>query len=122
MAEAFAQKLGPDLAEDKVGSALIGVVQSIIFRQVMPKLQAADADENGEGGEGEKDSFEDLMHLASAVQKLSSAQKTDADRVLKIRQTVLAQAAAVVVSEGKSRGLNAETVAEIRAKVLGVKA
>jgi hypothetical protein len=112
MAGVFAQKLGPDIAEGSVGSALIEIVQSIMFKQIMPKL-AAGADED-------KDSFEDLMFLASAVQKLTGAQKTDVDRVLKIRKEVVAQAAEAAVSTAKSRGMSAETVNAIRESVLGI--
>jgi hypothetical protein len=112
MAGVFAQKLGPDITEGSVGSALIEIVQSIMFKQIMPKL-AAGADE-------EKDSFEDLMFLASAVQKLTGAQKTGVDRVLKIKKETVVQAAEAAVGEAKSRGLSADTVAAIRAKVLGV--
>jgi hypothetical protein len=117
MAGVFAQKLGPDIAEGSVGSALVEVVQSIMFRQMMPKLAA------GAGAEGEAaaaDSAEDMMFLARAVQSLIGAQKSDTDRILKIRKETAVKAAEAAAGEAKSRGLNAETVAAIRAKVLGV--
>jgi Protein of unknown function (DUF3486) len=112
MAGVFAQKLGPDVLEGSIGTSLIEVAQSIVFRQLMPKLANKE--------EEDKDTFEDLMFMASAVQKLQSAQKGDVDRVLKIKKETVVAAAEAAVGEAKSRGLNAETVAAIRAKVLGV--
>lgn len=114
MASVFATRLGPDLAEGTVGAALIEVVQSIAFRQMMPKLAA--------GADGAADSAEDLMFLASAVQKLASAQKTDTERVLKVRRETAAKAADAAAGEARARGLDANAVAAIRAKVLGVAA
>jgi hypothetical protein len=121
MAGVFAQKLGPDIAEGSVGSALVEVVQSIMFKQMMPKL-AASAAAGPDGEAAAADSAEDMMFLARAVQSLIGAQKSDTDRILKIRKETAVKAAEAAVGEAKSRGLSADTVAAIRAKVLGVAA
>lgn len=64
---------------------------------------------------------ESVMFLSRSLKDLASAQKTDADRIVKLKQEALKQAATAVEKVGKAKGLTADTVKEIRAAVLGIK-
>lgn len=112
-AAAIVEKLGPDAADGSLGALLIEIVQNIAFKIAQDRLR----DPEGPGL-----NMEDLMFLTSAVQKLASAQKTDADRLLKIRQELAKDAAKAVEKAGKSAGLTSETIETIKHAVLGVAA
>lgn len=62
---------------------------------------------------------EDAMFLASAIQKLASAEKTNDDRITKARDAAVAAAAKRAGAAAKSKGLSKDTVEFITAKVLG---
>lgn len=111
-AAAIVSQIGPDAAEGKVGQMLIEVVQNIAFKIAREKL----TDPDGPGLD-----MEGLMFLTSSVQKLASAQKTDADRILKIRQETRKAVAADVDTLGKKLGWSAETAQTVRAQILGVR-
>lgn len=110
-ATAIAEQLGPGATEGKLGAVLIEMVQGIAFK--IAKDRARDPDGPGL-------TMEDLNDLASSVQKLTSAQKTDTDRALKIRQEFAKLAVKEVEKVGKAKGLSAETVHDIAHAVLGV--
>lgn len=109
-ASAIVQNLGPDAGEGQVGRLLIQVVQNIAFKVARTQLTGG-----GELG------MEELMFLTSSVQKLASAEKTDADRVAKLRADWAKEKAAEVGQLGKKLGWSAETAAQVRAEIMGVR-
>ncbi|MAI62428.1 MAG: hypothetical protein CBB87_08130 [Micavibrio sp. TMED27] len=79
-------------------------------------------------GDGENEvtlDAKEAMQLASSLEKLSKAQKLDADRELKIREEVrkeaLKEATEIVETTVKEKGLSADMVKELKEKFLGVK-
>jgi hypothetical protein len=111
-ANAIVGQLGPDAAEGKVGQLLIEVVQNIAFKIAREKLV------NPEGpGMG----MEELMFLTSSVQKLTSAQSTDTTRRQKIEEAALKLAAKRVDQVAKAQGWSADTAAQVRAQIMGVR-
>ncbi len=62
----------------------------------------------------------DVMMLARAIKDLSSADKTRADQVLKIRKELMAKAAASIERVAGKRGLSEETIQELRRDILGM--
>lgn len=111
IASVFATTLGPEIATGNLGQALTEVVQSIVFRQMLPKLASADAD---------ADSAEDLMLLGSTVQKLASADKMNAERILKIRKETMAMAAQEVKKVGDEIGAPKDMIKKFEKAILGV--
>lgn len=110
-AAAIVGTLGPDAAEGKVGQLLIEVTQNIAFKIARERLNRAD----GPGLD-----MEELMFLTSSIQKLTAAQKTDTDRIVKIRQEALKGAAAAAARAAKAGGISKDTVDAITRAVLGV--
>ena len=110
-ANAIVQNLGPDAAEGQVGKLLIQVVQGIVFKIARSTITA----------EGPALDMEQLMFLTSSVQKLASAEKTDADRVSKLRAEWAKEKASEVGQLGKKLGWSAETAAQVRAEIMGVR-
>jgi hypothetical protein len=113
-AAALVSKLGPDAAEGQVGALLIEVTQNIAFKLARDQLTKP---------EGPSLGMEELMFLASTVQKLTGAQKTDTDRILRVRQEVAKSAAQAAERVAKAAGgISKETIAKITEAVLGVAA
>jgi len=110
-ASALVGQLGPDAAEGKIGQLLIEIVQNIAFKIAREKLTNPDGPGIG---------MEELMFLTSSVQKLASAQKTDQDRIARIRADALKSAAAAAEEAAKSKGYSKDTVEFIKNAVLGV--
>jgi arginine repressor len=85
-------------------------------------MQTMTAAVENEDGEAQPITFspEDAMFLASALQKLASAQKTDTDRNLTLQREMAKQAASRAEDAMKARGMSAETIDAIKHAVLGV--
>ncbi|WEK38669.1 MAG: DUF3486 family protein [Candidatus Brevundimonas colombiensis] len=85
-------------------------------------MQAITATTEGEDGEPGAVTFtpEDTMFLARSLQSLATAQKTDTDRLLKVRVEVAKEAAKAVETVGKAKGLTKETMDAIKHAVLGI--
>lgn len=85
-------------------------------------LQLLTASDDDEQGQAAPVTFspQDANFLSGALQKLASAEKTDADLRLKLRAEALKEAAGAVEKVAKEAGLTRETVATIRSAVLGV--
>jgi hypothetical protein len=111
-ASAIVGQLGPEAAEGKVGQLLVEVVQNIAWKIARDTLL---------NPAGPSLDMEQLMFLTSAVQKLTSAQKTDTDRRMKIEEAALKQAAARVDKVARASGWSAETAALVRSEILGIK-
>jgi hypothetical protein len=63
----------------------------------------------------------DMMLLAKALKDMAGADKLTTERILKVRQDAAREAAEKVSVIGKAKGLSADTVAELRREILGVK-
>lgn len=101
--------VGPDVADGKGFQVLVQAFQSLAFNM----LASMGPDDHLDP--------EELMQFARAIGSVASAQKTDTDRALKVRQVALKDAAAAAEKVAKSQGLSKETLAAIRAGILGVK-
>lgn len=108
-ADAFAREVGPQVADGKGLQVLLQAFQSLAFDMIggMNEDQALDP--------------ENLMMFAKALQAAASAQKTDADRALKIEQETRKKVASDVETVGKRLGWSAETAQQVRAQILGVR-
>ncbi len=108
IADRLVAECGPQIADGKGFPILVQGFQSLVF-DLMANM-----------AEGETLDPENLSFLARAISSVASAQKTDTDRALKVRQETAKQAASKAEAVGKARGVSAETIAEIRTAVLGV--
>jgi hypothetical protein len=114
IADVFVSQLGA-APEGKQGRIITELAQGLVFDFLTPdddgKMPTLDT--------------EGLMFLGKAIKDLASAEKTSADRELKIREEerkrVLAEASTKVIAAGKAHGLSAEGQAAIRATLLGIK-
>jgi len=101
-------KLGEDPQGD-VGRLLAEMLKSIA-------LQTMDA----AGESGEPTGAQDLMLLSAALKNLAAAEKTWADRELRIRKELAAQVEQVIEQEKRpGGGLSEDAAARIRAALLG---
>jgi hypothetical protein len=90
---------------------------------IMQTITAAGEDEDGEA---QPVTFcpEDARFLADALAKLASAEKTNVERTLKMKQEATKEAAAAVdrvVKAGGGAGLTEDTVAAIKREILGIR-
>jgi hypothetical protein len=69
---------------------------------------------------GEEVDPKDLAVLAKASRDIASAEKLNAERVLKLRQEVARQAADTAARVAKKGGLSAVAVQELRREILGI--
>ncbi len=110
---AFAAQLS-DLPND-MGRVTTELLHSILFKVLMRQAE----------GDTPDVSAGEIMSQAKAIQAMASASKTSADLELKIREAVRAEAfreaAKAVDDAGQEKGLTAETVKAIKARILGVK-
>ena len=113
VAEALVSRFGEE-PDSKVARANVEIMHSL----VMNTLTAVKTDEAGNPMP-----FilapEEAMFLASAIQKLASAEKTNDDRIVKAQEAALKAAANRAVTAAKSKGLSKETVDLIRYAVTG---
>lgn len=107
----FARELGPDVADGNLGQALIEVVQTIVFRQMLPKLSNVDA---------EPDAAEDLMLLGTTVQKLVSAEKMNAERILKIRKETISRAVQEIKKVGEEINAPKDMLKKFEKGLIGI--
>lgn len=114
IAAVWADKLGSE-PEGDVGQLVGQVLHAVAFSQAQ---QMADADPTDREGPGPRE----VMFLAGALKDIASAQKINADRVLKIRKETATKAAAEVEKVAKATGVTADTIAKLRAAVIGTAA
>lgn len=109
----FAAQLA-DMPND-MGRVTTELLQSLVFKVLLNEAQGEEIDLKA----GE------IMFLAKAIKDMASANKTSADLEMKIRDRVreetLRDAATAVDSAAREKGLSADTVQAIKAKILGVK-
>ena len=116
VAKVWVDEFGKD-PEGDIGQLLPQMLHAVAFTQVNSMAEQS-PDLTGEDGVSPKH----VSLLASAIKDLASAQKINADRILKIRKETAEKAVAEVDKVAKQRGLSPEAVAEIRSKILGVAA
>ncbi|WP_336973479.1 phage protein Gp27 family protein [Sphingobium aromaticiconvertens] len=112
VAEAFASEFGG--SENAEGKLMVQMLTSIGARMIMPMA----AEETPDIGAKE------FHALAKATRELQSAAKIDADRDARIRdeatKTARAKAATDAESAARSSGASEETIARVKAKILGL--
>lgn len=118
ISEAFVAKLG-SAPEGKQGRLLIEMTQSVVFDLLLAAGNAEASDDDGDARPLTLDP-ESVMFLARTLKDLASAQKSEADHVLKIRQEAKKEAEAAVDRVAKKGGLSAQTVADLKAEFLGI--
>ena len=116
VATVWVDEFGKD-PEGDIGQLLPQMLHPVAFAQVNSMAEQS-PDLTGEDGVSPKH----VSLLASAIKDLASAQKINADRILKIRKEMAEKAAAAVEKVAKQGGMNADTVAMLRAAVIGTAA
>ncbi len=117
IAEALVKELGPNAAEGTTGRALVQVLQSIVFKCLVPLVEKQDPDVVAK----------DLHYLARTLKDIASASKIDLDREVKIREQVKAEladkakAAAADAKKAMSKaGLSEQTIRTVEEQILGI--
>ncbi|WP_333896268.1 phage protein Gp27 family protein [Brevundimonas aurantiaca] len=105
----LAEQLGPEVADGRGVQVMVQAVQSLTY-DLLASLE-----------EGTAVDPKAIHDLAKAAHHLAAAQKTDADRALKIEEAVRRKAAADVAKLGRKLGWSAETAKSVREEILGVK-
>lgn len=109
LTELLAQQLGPEVADGRGVQVMVQAVQSLTYDLI------------GSIEEGKPVDPKTIHDLAKAAHHLAAAQKTDADRALKIEEDVRRKAAASVAKLGKKLGWSSDTARSVREEILGVK-
>lgn len=115
MATALVDRFG-DEPDNRLGRLNIEMMHSIM----LDVMSASSVDETT--GEVRSVTFdpEQVMFLAKSLQSLSAAQKTDADRTIKMRQEIAKEAAKAVESIASAEGWSADTKKRLWDAVIGV--
>ena len=114
VARVWADKFGSEPDGD-VGQLVGQVLHAVAFAQAS---QMADAEPGAEEGPGPRE----VMFLAGALKDIASANKISADRILKVRKETAQKAAVEVEKVAKAGGMTADTIARLRAAVIGAAA
>lgn len=109
MAEGLVRQLG-DEPDTKIARLNIEMAQSLVFDLM-----------SGEDGEGAKLDPEQVMFVTSSIQKLTSARKTDAELILRLRAEADKNAIAAMEATAKRKGLSQAVIADIKADFLGIR-
>lgn len=117
MATALVSQFG-DQDDNKLARLNLELMHGVVMQTIM----ATSEDEDGEA-QPVTFSPEDARFLADALAKLATAEKTNADRTLKMKAEAAKEAAAAVdrVAKREGGGLTADTVAAIKREILGIK-
>lgn len=120
-AEAFGAQWAKDIKADpegKVGRLLIELGKTAAMDVMLDRV-----DDGEDGNEAQPMAMKDLFFLSTAVKNFESASNMNISRELKIRKEVLEKAAAAVEKVAKQAGgMNADTIAKLRAAVIGTAA
>ena len=103
--------------EGDIGTLLMQMLQSVAYGQ-LSAMGDQPADLTGKDGVSPRH----VALLAQAIKDLSSAQKTTADRILKVRQETASKAAEKAVEVAKSGGMSKDVVEQLRAAIIGTAA
>lgn len=104
----LAEQLGPAVADGQGVQVMVTAVQSLTY-DLLASLE-----------EGKPVDPKSIHDLAKAAHHLASAQKTDADRALKVEAEALRKAAKAAATVGKEMGWSADTARKVRESILGV--
>ena len=94
-----------------VGRLLAEMLKTVAFQQIA---------DMGESEGDDRPSSMDLMLVAKSLDHLSKAQKTDVDRILRVRKEFAAQAADAAAKTATAKGLSSDTIEEIKRSILGI--
>ena len=116
MAAALCKEMGPDAEQGRTGELIREILQNLVFDHLLKRQQ-----------DGETGQPKDLLNLAGAINELSRAHKTDADRIAKIREEerkrareeMKAEASNNAASAGKRHGLSANAARQFITDVFG---
>lgn len=108
MTAAFAEAVGPQVADGKGVQVMIQAVQSLVYDLLGSIEDGAGVDPKA------------IHDLAKAAHHMAAAQKTDADRALKIEAETRKRAAAEVKEACAERGLSDEVAEFLFARVLNL--
>ena len=123
MATALVHEIGPSVMEGKTGRMLVEILQSMVFDHMLNRVEAGD----GEDGDADDMSSQDFFFLAKSIKELASASKLTTDQEMKLRQTFVDQAIAIVdevneeAKQGGESGLSAEAIERLKREMLGVR-
>ena len=106
--ELLSEQLGPTVAEGRGVQVMVQAVQSLTY-DLLASLE-----------EGTPVDPKSIHDLAKATHHLAAAQKTEADRALKVEAETLKKAAAAAQALGKEMGWTADTARQVRERILGV--
>lgn len=109
LTDLMAEQLGPSVADGKGVQVMIQAVQGLAYDLLSTIEEGTAVDPKA------------IHDLAKAAHHMAAAQKTDADRALKIEAEVRRKAAADVQKLGKKLGWSADTARSVREEILGVK-
>lgn len=113
MAETIVKEIGPGAVDGKQGRLLVEMFRVLVNDHLMKKLQG---DETGLEPQ-------ELMFLAKSLKDAAGAARLDQDFEAKVNEAAAKMAAAAVDEEAKvNKGLDAATVAKLKARFLGMKA
>jgi hypothetical protein len=101
---------------DDGDDAKVGALNRELAHSILMRLQTAQDEE----GNDVQFSPMEAMFLAKALDHLASAEKKDADRILKIRKETAEKAVTEVGKLAKAEGWSPETVARVREHILKV--
>jgi hypothetical protein len=119
MTEALTKDLGPAAQQGRLGELIREIMQNLVFDNLLTRQE-----------QGETGTPKDLLQLAGAINELSRAQKTDTDRIAKIREEerkraredIQAEAAAQAQAVADRQGLSQEAAKAFIAEVFGAEA
>lgn len=109
MAETLASRF-EDQPDDRTARFNVEVMQALLSRLMADQVRQVELDPK------------EVKFLTESLRNLAQAAKADVDREIRVRDQVARQAAKAAEKVGKARGLSAETVDELKAAVLGVRA
>lgn len=105
----MAEQMAPAVSDGKGVQVLIEAVQGLAY-DLFASIE-----------EGTPIDAKTIHDLSKAAHHMAAAQKTDADRALKVEAETLKKAAAAATKLGKKLGWSAETARTVREEILGVK-
>lgn len=110
IAEAVGRELG-DAPDDKMAALAVEMLQEHIMRLTM----------RSEDGVMVQLSSKEARELSDAMYRLAAGRKLDAERIFKVRKEMADQSAKIVDEETKKEpGMSAETVDNIKRRILGL--
>jgi hypothetical protein len=116
LGEGWAKSLTED-PEGKVGRLLIELGKTAVLDNML-----AQSDDGEDGAETRPIDTKDLYFLSAAVKNYESAGNLNIAREIKIRKEAVEKAAKAVESVAKAGGMTADTIAKLRAAVIGTAA